>query len=68
VIAEVYPALWSREFPREGRTSDQHDAFSVAQWLRRADRDGSLKKYFSPKLSAQESGVAGVEGWILGVM
>jgi len=68
VIAEVYPALWSREFPREGRTSDQHDAFSVAQWLRRADRDGSLKAYFSPKLSAQERMVAGVEGWILGVM
>jgi hypothetical protein len=68
VIAEVYPALWSRGFPREGRTSDQHDAFSVAQWLRWADLDGSLKAYFSPKLSAQECGVAGVEGWILGVM
>jgi hypothetical protein len=68
VIAEVYPALWNRGFPREGRTSDQHDAFSVAQWLRRADLDGSLEAYFSPKLSAQERGVAGVEGWILGVV
>lgn len=67
-IAEVYPTLWSRGFPKEGRTSDQHDAFSVAEWLRRADRDGSLEGYFRPKLSFQERMVAGVEGWILGVM
>jgi hypothetical protein len=25
-IAEVYPALWSRRFAREGRGADQHDA------------------------------------------
>jgi hypothetical protein len=25
-VAEVYPALWSRNFAREGRTGDQHDA------------------------------------------
>jgi hypothetical protein len=31
VIAEVYPALWSREFPIEGRTQDQHDAYSIAR-------------------------------------
>ena len=29
-IAEVYPALWSRDFPREGRTGDEHDAYSIA--------------------------------------
>ena len=39
-IAEVYPALWSRGFANEGRTGDQHDAFSIAAWLSRADRDG----------------------------
>ena len=33
-IAEVYPSLWNRGFPREGRTPDQHDAYSVAAWLR----------------------------------
>ena len=27
VIAEVYPALWSRSFASEGRTADQHDAY-----------------------------------------
>jgi len=68
VIAEVYPSLWNRGFPTEGRTSDQHDAFSVAEWLRRADLDGSLDGFFSPKLSFEERMVAGVEGWILGVM
>jgi len=28
-IAEVYPALWSRNFAPEGRTGDQHDAYSI---------------------------------------
>jgi hypothetical protein len=41
-IAEVYPALWSRSFAREERTGDQHGAFSVAAWLSRVERDGSL--------------------------
>jgi len=30
VIAEVYPALWSRTFPSAGRTPDQQDAFAIA--------------------------------------
>src|SRR5271155_2697356 len=47
-IAEVYPALWSRTFDREGRTSDQHDAYSIAAWLSRADRDGSLAAFLKP--------------------
>jgi hypothetical protein len=29
-IVEVYPSLWNRGFPREERTSDQHDAYTVA--------------------------------------
>src|SRR5439155_18243386 len=32
-IVEVYPSLWSRGFAREGRTDDQHDAYSVAAWI-----------------------------------
>src|SRR5260370_11909079 len=32
-IAEVYPALWSRKFAKEGRTGDQHDAYSIAACL-----------------------------------
>ncbi len=66
-VAEVYPALWSRSFAREGRTSDQHDAYSIAAWLSRADRDGSLAGFLKPALTPPERTTARVEGWILGV-
>ena len=66
VIAEVYPALWNRSFPQEDRTSDQHDAYSVAAWLSRTDRDGSLTAFLRPKLTPDERAIALVEGWILG--
>lgn len=66
-IAEVYPALWSRNFVNEGRTSDQHDAFSIAAWLSSADRDGTLAALLKPDLSPPERALAQVEGWILGV-
>jgi hypothetical protein len=66
-IAEVYPALWNRSFARDGRTSDQHDAYSIAAWLSHADRDGSLATFLNPSLTASERTMAQVEGWILGV-
>ena len=66
-IIEVYPALWSRSFAREGRTSDQHDAYSIAAWLSRADRDGSLAAFLNPNLTPSERTMAQAEGWILGV-
>jgi hypothetical protein len=59
--------LWSRGFANEGRTGDQHDAFSIAAWLSRADRDGSLAAFLNPDLSAPEHTLAQLEGWILGV-
>jgi hypothetical protein len=65
-IAEVYPALWSRRFANEGRTADQHDAFCIAVWLSRADRDGTLGGFLKPELSPAERIVAQAEGWILG--
>jgi hypothetical protein len=67
VVAEVYPALWSRSFAREGRMGDQHDAYSITTWLSRADRDGSLAAFLKPDLTAPERTMAQVEGWILGV-
>ena len=67
VIVEVYPALWSCAFNREERTGDQHDAYSIAAWLRRADQDGSLVRFFNPTLKMAERALAEVEGWILGV-
>ena len=67
-IAEVYPALWSRNFHNEGRTGDQHDAYSAAAWMRRADLDGSLAAFLNPSLATPERAVAQVEGgWMLGV-
>ena len=59
--------MWSRSFADEGRTGDQHDAFSIAAWLSRADRDGSLAAFLNPDLSPPERTLAQVEGWILGV-
>ena len=50
-----------------GRTSDQHDAYSIAAWLSRADRSGNLVEFLKPNLTPPERPVAQVEGWILGV-
>jgi len=67
VIAEVYPSLWSKGFAKEGRSGDQHDAYSVAEWMRCADLDDTLKDFFNPFLSPAERMVVQVEGWILGI-
>lgn len=67
VVAEVYPSLWNRSFPPEGRDPHQHDAYSIARWMRRADNDGSLARFFNPYLEPDERKRAEIEGWILGV-
>jgi len=67
VIAEVYPSLWNRSFARDARSGDQHDAYSVAAWMRRADHDRSLPEFFQPSLTPAEREAARIEGWILGI-
>lgn len=67
-IVEVYPSLWSRSIPQGDRTPDQHDAYSVACWLRHTDLGGKLPTYLSPPLNSAERTVAQVDGWILGIM
>ena len=67
VIAEVYPALWSKTFPTEGRNSHQHDAYSVARWMQDADQSSLLSVYWRPQLPPGEEPVARLEGWILGL-
>jgi hypothetical protein len=67
-VVEVYPSLWSRGYPREGRTGDQQDAYAAARWLRAADTDGGLAAFLAPTLDPAERAVADIEGWILGVM
>jgi hypothetical protein len=67
VVAEVYPSLWRREIPTEGRTPDQQDAYTVAAWMRKSDQAGTLGGSFSPALTPAERAQASTEGWILGV-
>ncbi|NJL26404.1 MAG: hypothetical protein HC897_00325 [Thermoanaerobaculia bacterium] len=66
-VVEVYPRLWSSCYPRQNRTADQHDAYSVAATLRIIDLDGSLPERFDPELTPAGREVARIEGWILGV-
>jgi hypothetical protein len=66
-VVEVYPSLWRHIFAREQRNADQHDAYSAAAWMRRADLDGSLPNFLRPSLTPAELTVAEIEGWILGV-
>lgn len=68
VVTEVYPSLWMRRFPREERNADEQAAYAAAAWLQRADQSGSLKQFLKPNLTAEERGVASIEGWILGVV
>jgi hypothetical protein len=67
VVAEIYPSLSSRNFAVEDRTPDQHDAYSVARWMRETDALEELGGYFHPKLSSAERVQAETEGWILGM-
>jgi hypothetical protein len=49
------------------RNEHQHDAFSVAEWMRRSDLDGTLADFLAPALAPAERKAAYVEGWILGI-
>ena len=68
VIVKVCPSLWIRRFPKDDRNSDQQAAYSVSAWLRRADLVNSLQMFLNPPLTPQGKTVAGIEGWILGVL
>ena len=68
VIAEIYPALWSRSFPSEGRNPHQHDAYSAARWMQESDEANTLSGYFKPQLRPAERTQAQLEGWILGIV
>ncbi len=67
VIAEVYPALCNHTFDREDRTPDQHDAYSIARWMRERDKEGTLRALFQPHFKGNEQKRAKIEGWILGI-
>jgi hypothetical protein len=67
VFAEIYPSLCSRSFPVEDRDPHQHDAYSVARWLRQSDVADALAAYFQPPLEPTERTQAQLEGWIFGL-
>jgi len=69
VIAEVFPSILRRRFPREDRTADQHDSYAISRWLKEMDVGMTLDEvYFDPPLNQDEQEIAELEGWILGVM
>lgn len=68
MIAEVYPSIFRKRQPREGRSADQHDAYVVAPWLADMDRRNVLGRHFDPPLSGDERKKADLEGWILGIL
>jgi hypothetical protein len=67
-IVEVYPRLWNRMFQTADLSRDQHDAYCIAAWLRRADPDGTLASALEPELDQADRAAAEIEGWILGVL
>lgn len=67
VIAESYPSLCRRRYPRAERTADQQDAYALARWLQDMDIRGALPDYFNPPLTLPERLDMRREGWILGV-
>ncbi|MEX0375278.1 hypothetical protein [Spiribacter pallidus] len=66
-VAEIYPSLWSANYPRGSRTPDQHDAYVVAAGLAAADGNGELGALLQPSLDTTTRQRAQLEGWILGV-
>ena len=67
VIAETFPSIFRRRYPRGGRNAHRQDAYAVARWLAEADARGLLARYAHPPLTRAESERAALEGWILGV-
>jgi hypothetical protein len=68
VIAEVYPSIFRKRYPKNDRSADQHDAYCVARWLTEMDERQFLTRYFDPPVTAEEREIADLEGWILGIM
>ena len=68
MIAEAYPAIFKNRYPRDDRSADQQDAYAVCRWLSESDDRGILDRYFNPPLIDEERRIAGLEGWILGIL
>lgn len=67
VLTEIYPSLWSANYPRGNRSPDEHDAYVVASALQAQDQSAELARAFNPPAEPTTREQASVEGWILGV-
>ena len=67
VVAETYPSLFRNRYPRESRTVDKQDAYTICCWLRDMDMLERLNDFSSPPLPSAQKQTAQLEGWILGV-
>nr|CRH05208.1 Conserved protein of unknown function [Candidatus Magnetococcus massalia] len=67
VIAESYPSLFKRRYPRENRNADEQDAYALARWLQQSWQQGIMPHYLHPPLTEYQRSQAKLEGWILGV-
>jgi hypothetical protein len=67
VIVEIFPSILRKRYPRQYKTTDEHDAMCVSQWLKDMDTRGHLNTYVNPPLTDQEREIARLEGWILGI-
>lgn len=60
--------FYGRGLPKEVRGCDEQTAYAVPAWLQCADRSGLLVRFLSPSLTADEYGIARIEGRILVVV
>lgn len=67
VVTECHPSLFRRRYTKEQRNTDEHNAWSLANWLRETDQRELFDHYFNPPLNLPERRQAALEGWILGV-
>jgi hypothetical protein len=67
VVAETSSSLFHRRFAGGDRGRDEHEAYSVAMWLKQVDGRSSLEQYLNPPLTPPERQIAEIEGWIIGV-
>lgn len=67
VIAECYPTLYRGQYPVDGRTADEHDAYSISRWLYSMHASGNLPAVLAGPSDPTARSLAEVEGWILGV-
>ncbi len=63
MLVEMYPGLVN-----EKEKTNENDAEACSTWLYEQDKANSLIQWFNPNLEDDKLKLAGLEGWILGVL